>query len=350
MAPFYKLGPHLRAPLSDEARAWARNCPYLKALDDPTLLDVAAPGAITSFRLFMGNGDQQWKSQTGAQAAQRVIDKLAGRHPTYIEGANETGYDDVAGYTAWMADFTSYAHAHGYKVAGFSYGVGLPSENDFYYIADHGFAGVDLFSLHCYWYTSPPVDYYTALRYQYLTDKLQARSPGIAQPPFLITECGREYGGWAVNGQSAQQAVADFRQFDGIIQVASIGSGAFPLVAGAAAFTSNGPPDFSGFAIEPLAAILWPTQVAPRPCPQGCLPGTTCNQVTGVCDNNAPAPTIAGIPLPLAIAGGLGIAALGYMLIQSIGGGGNETVYGVSDIQVIDANSPIPPGYFRVDL
>lgn len=347
MAPFLSLGPHLRGAKSDASRAWARNCHYVKALDDPTLLDDAPAGAITSFRLYMGNGDQQWQTRTGAQCAELVISKLQGRHPTFIEGANEVAAlgdsQQTAAYIAWMHDFTNYAHDHGQAVAGFSYSEGRPSENDFLQIARAGFAGVDAFALHCYWFEAGPTELYHANRYRYLTDLLQTQIPGLPQPPFLITECGREYGGWKNNGQTPQQAVDDFLTYDRIIS-ASQAHAPFEIVLGAAAYTTNGFPgqfnDFQNFDIQPLAPILWPGTPAPNPTP---VPNPNPNPIP------TPIPTIAGIPLPLAIVGGLAIGALVYALIDG-SGGGSETIFGASDVQVIGADQPIPPGYFQVDL
>jgi hypothetical protein len=404
MATFAKLGGHLR--LWDMAgQCWVTNCPTVKSLDVPAYLDIAG-GRLTVFRHYTGTGNPQWQNNTPQAYLNAVITALQGRHPTYIEGPNESGLDGdgsvgptTQAFAAWTTQYTQAAHAAGYQVAGFSFSTGTPSAAQWAYLRSQGWCGVDAIAMHCYWAGQGfTTDY--ALRFATLWQ------PG--DPPILITECGRDcvdnlagqcpsncgnLCGWDGSLQgpiSIQQYLGELQQYDRILQ-------GYPYVLAAHVFTNGGCPDFCSFEIDTVGQALWGTQCAPPPppptgctsdsqcaigyhCVNGtcvCLSDTDCQNafgpasrcIQGACVQSAggcsgpadctafgpnyaciqgqclPVVSSSGISPTLILAGLFAGLAIGGAIYYIVTQGGTTQVIGAAEVRTIGANEPVPPGW-----
>jgi len=390
MATFAKLGGHLR--LWDNAgQCWATQTPTVKSLDVPAYLDLAG-GKLSVFRHYFGSQDV---NGGGASAADTVISALQGRHPSYIEGFNEVAQtlsSGLAQYVVWTRQFVDEAHAHGYKVAGFSWSTGNPGPADWAYCRSQGWAGVDAIAMHAYW-GNQGFTVYNALRFS------QLWQPG--DPPVIVSECGRDAveggaAGWMASGLTAQQYISELESYDQHLQQ-------YSYVLGAHVYTNGGCPDFCNFEIDPLATVLWGstcTPPPPPPPPGGCQndsqcsfgyhciggkcvctatadcqaafgPNTACIngacvQTAGGCQSPADCqylgpsytciggqcvsvqPPPPGINPVLLVAGLIAGVAIGGALYYVATQGGATQVIGAADVRTIPADQPVPPGYIVI--
>jgi len=190
-----------------EAQMLINGSDIVKVYHTAGWLDFVPPGKITVYRRYFSDDEQSNIGQvgSGAWAADRVLEALGGRRPTYVEGYNETPdlnagpggnpnwYNDLLNYIRFQTEFSDRIHASGtgIKVAGFSFSTGNPPGSahpldQWDLIAASGFSNVDAISIHEYW-GEQGFTGWNALRYRQVHNYL-----GGNHPPFIITECGRD--------------------------------------------------------------------------------------------------------------------------------------------------------------
>lgn len=156
---FAKLGPHVLASTS-LAMDWARAAPIVKQLDVTNALSAAPPGAITIFRKYYKFQDI---NRNGADVANEILAALGGFRPSYAELFNEWAQrlgNGLERHVEFTREAVDVLHRAGVAVAGFSFSTGQPEggfvpnfsgPDDWLYLRDQGFAGVDAIALHEYW-------------------------------------------------------------------------------------------------------------------------------------------------------------------------------------------------------
>lgn len=239
-----KLGPH-GILTTDAGLNWSIRAPIAKQVDRTDLLKAAGPNAIRIYRRYFPN---QPLSAPRDVAAQVIADLKGYRHPRlyiefYCEIYQRLG-QGLEEYVAWTRDATAYAHEHGILVAGFQFSTGQPEHEDWLYIKEQGYAGVDAIALHEYW-GGQGFTGWNALRYRKVHEWL-----GGDHPPFVITECGRDRveggnGGWHNDGVSADQYIAELLAYDASIQ-------ADPYVLGAVVYTVGPTDDWRAFEVDSI--------------------------------------------------------------------------------------------------
>ena len=368
---FNRLGPHVLHKTADALR-WAQQASIVKgALDAWDAFESAPAGAIRISRPLHDND----LSSDGETAGNQIIAKLGGKRPDYVEIWNEGetfaqslsgaggGPYSFADRIAQMARATQVLHRAGIRVAGFSFGVGWPGAgyggdaNDWQYIAENGFCGVDAIALHEYWgpdVTSEAV----ALRHR----RLHAITGG-SHPPVIITECGRDAveggpQGWQApgSGVSASKYFSELQRYD-----QAIGSDS-NYVIGGTVFTAgadcHGSPTgcWEWFDTDPLTTLIVGSAGGgtPPPPPPGCPAGYT--MVNGICVPVIPGPlpqpssTIVG----MLIGGAIAVMAVSLVAIDLAGITASVQVQlpGGRTVNVplveLPEGSPIPPGYRRI--
>lgn len=238
---FAKLGPHVQFETSP-AMDWARVAPIVKELDTTNALRAAPPGAITIFRKYY---EFQDINRSGADVANEILGALGGFHPSYVELFNETKQrvgDGLERHVEFTREAVDVLHRAGVAVAGFSFSTGQPEggfvpnfsgTDDWLYLRDQGFAGVDSVAIHEYW-GHQGFTLWNALRHRKVHEWL-----GGQHPPFVITECGRDAveggaAGWLASGISAEQYLQELVAYDYAIQQDPYMIGGTPFTAGAA--------------------------------------------------------------------------------------------------------------------
>jgi hypothetical protein len=179
-----KTGPHIQHA-TDPARQWARVAPIVKCVDYPELLDEVPPGAITIFRASEMNEPEK-DTITPSDFLARIISRLAGRRPDYIESQNEWRSHILGGFLKrlpWETEFVGLAHAAGYKACGINWPWGSYDQAEVQALKAANYCGLDAIGLHEY--GPHPFDGWSVLRYRKFHEWA-----GRDHPPILITEAG----------------------------------------------------------------------------------------------------------------------------------------------------------------
>ncbi len=264
----YKLGPHIQRS-SPSAAEWARKAWIVKSMDDVDMLRLARPRAITIFRKYY---EFQDTARNGAEVAAEIVEKLHGFVPSYIELYNEheaylqTGLENHVRFTR---EATDYLHARGYKVLGFSFNVGGPEMQDWVYLRQQRYAGVDAIGLHQYWANKGFTEW-RALRHRLVHQWTEGD-----HPPFVISECGRdaivEEGatgrGWRAQGVMDEQYAEELEQYDAELCKDDYVIGGTVFTAGPYAgwldFSTDGLSERFGYGDTPLQ--IWTPDPTPQP-------------------------------------------------------------------------------------
>lgn len=265
-----KLGPHIQRS-SPSAAEWARKAWIVKSMDDVDMLRLARPGAITIYRRYYEHQDT---SRNGAEVAAEIVEKLHGFVPTFIELYNEheaylqTGLENHVRFTR---EATDYLHARGCKVLGFSFNVGGPEMQDWVYLRQQRYAGVDAIGLHEYW-ANQGFTQWRALRHRLVHQWTEGD-----HPPFVISECGRdaivEEGatgrGWRAQGVMDEQYAEELEQYDAELCKDDYVIGGTVFTAGPydgwLDFSTDGLSERFSYGDTPLS--VWTPQPAPVPTP-----------------------------------------------------------------------------------
>lgn len=228
-----KLGPH-GILTTDAAIQWSRRAPITKSLDRVGLLQQAQPGAITIFRGYFTPAEQDRADPDFT--FDRIMERLQGFVPTYTELNNEWRQRLIWGLASHV-EFTRACvkrfHAVGIRVAGFSFSTGQPEMEDWLYLQEQDFAGVDVVAIHEYWNGKTGyLSGWNALRYRKIHDIL-----GGKHPPWLVTECGAdavEQGkpGWRLCGISGEQYIKQLLAYNAELEKDSYVLGATPFTSG----------------------------------------------------------------------------------------------------------------------
>jgi len=368
-----KLGPHIQLQ-SSPSYEWARVAPIVKQMDGTNFLQAAPAGAVTIFRKYYQTQDI---FRPGGDMANEIMAALGGFRPTYVELYNEpdhtwgTQLDRLINFTA---EATAALHGYGLLVAGFSFSTGNPEDGDWLYIQANGFAGVDALAVHEYWGNQGFTEW-NALRHRRIHNIL-----GGNHPPFVITECGRDAveggaPGWIASGVSAEQYLGELAQYDQKLSEDS-------YVIGGTVFTCAPSPTWANFDMDQLVPAIIGTEPPPTRyrCSNGvCYPDANgayasladcqaacqappqryrCVNGDCVADDNGPYGSFAecqaacgGAPPPAthistSLLLGLAMGAIGAgILLAEYLGVQPEIELTVSDVQEIDADAPLPPGY-----
>ncbi len=241
-----KLGPHIILPTS-AAKAWAAHAPIYKRL--------GAPAPIT--RVYWPDGEQNARIASMA-VDQTVADIAAVTQPgQWVEVFNEVAQRQGAGleqHADFMAAIVPKLHAHGLKVAGFSFSVGNPGlaafgdMDDAQYLYNRQFCGVDAIAMHCYFGANQDANGAWNRAYAFRYRAFHDAVPTC--PPILITECGVDAvpggaRGWKASGLTGAQYLDLLMAFDAEIQKDD-------YVIAACAFTSGPTVDWASFDMDGL--------------------------------------------------------------------------------------------------
>ena len=216
--------------------AWARVTPIVKQAFGVGALRVAPDGAVKICRPIW-----HLRTDSGVEAAREILRQYDawGYRPPITEFWNEGDEigqrlgNGLERRVELMAEAVQVFHANNLQVAGFSFSVGNPEAEDWQYVREHGFAGVDYLAVHEYW--GPDVNStWNPLRHRRVHSWL-----GGVHPPFVITECGRDaveggQPGWLRCGISAEQYLTELIAYDYAIQQDPYVIGATVFTAGAA--------------------------------------------------------------------------------------------------------------------
>jgi len=258
---FAKLGPHVLAPTSP-AMDWSRAAPIVKHTFGVDALREAPAGALKICRPIW-----HLRTDSGVEAAREILRQYDawGYRPPITEFWNEgdeIGQHLGAGLERRVeltAEVVQVFHTNNLQVAGFSFSVGNPDEDDWQYVKSQGFAGVDCLAVHEYWGTKVN-NLETALRHRKVHEWL-----GGVHPPFVITECGRDWipgetsvGGWLAQGISAEQYLTELIAYDyALLQD--------PYVIGATVFTAGGGANWRYFDVDTLVPAILGTGTIAEP-------------------------------------------------------------------------------------
>lgn len=254
------IGPHIIIR-TDAALAWARRAPIVKVIGDPFALRQAQAGAITIFRSFFTQSEQD--AFNIGMILDRTFVQLDSFRPTYIELFNEHAVrlsERLADHMALVKAAVPQIHAYGSKVAAFSFPVGCPEADDWLYIRDHNFGDADAIALHEYWAKQGFSDW-TALRHRRVHEWLNGH-----HPPFIITECGRDavrqeggdkQPGWKLQGVSSEDYAAELRAYNAQIEKDA-------YVIGATVFTAGPTGDWDNFSTDEISHLIPSDSVAPQ--------------------------------------------------------------------------------------
>lgn len=246
------IGPHV-ITRTDAALEWARRAPIVKVIGDQYVLRQARPGAITIFRAFFTQAEQD-QFDVG-MVLDRTFVQLDNFRPTYIELFNEHAVrlsERLADHVALVKAAIPRVHAYGSKVAAFSFPVGCPEPEDWWYLRDHNFGDADAIALHQYWAKQGFSDW-TALRHRRVHEWLNGH-----HPQFIITECGRDavvqeggdkQPGWKLQGVSPEDYAAELRAYD-----AEISKDGY--VIGATVFTAGPTHDWNNFSTDEISHLI----------------------------------------------------------------------------------------------
>lgn len=244
-----KLGPHLQTvPTSQVALAWAARAPIVKAIDSPTVLRHAQPGAIKVFRRYF---KAQPLTDPGVYVRE-IVEALGGYNDPnlYVELLNECYQDgpDLTRYCEWTAQATEQLHWWGLKVCGFGFSTGNPTiyPDAWQYLKGQNYAGVDAIGLHQYWDgRSRLLTDWNALRH-----RLVHGWTGGVHPLFIITECGADAvdggpSGWKLCGITGDQYVLQLAHFEAELERDD-------YVLGATVFGASPAHDWTAFSTDDL--------------------------------------------------------------------------------------------------
>lgn len=346
-----KLGPHAITPTA-AGYLWAGRANITKQAFGVYVLRSAQSGAITVCRPI-----HALRTDSGAEAARdilRRLDSWGGYQPSYVELWNENEAGQRLGQglerrVQLTAEAVQILHAAGIRVAGFSFSTGVPEPDDWAYIRANGFCGVDAIALHEYW-GNQGFSTWNALRYRRVHDWL-----GGSHPPFIVTECGRDAveggaPGWRISGISGEAYVNELLAYD-----AHLSADAYVL--GATVFTTGGfDTGWGNFDVDELVGLIIGT--GPPPTRYSCVDGicvpdpggpyATLAQCQAACV--PPGQATAGFPWALFV--GLGMGAVGAAVLLSEYLGVTPEIemhlrpgYRLTDVQEIDEDQPVPPGY-----
>jgi hypothetical protein len=338
-----KIGPGAQTK-STEALRWASVAPCVKAVNAYDLLVAAKqanPSCVTVYRHYFG--DQRVRN--GAEVADIVIN-AAPNNVDYYEMYNEWKqflYEGLADHVTMMRQFADRCHQRGKKCVGFNFSVYNPRPEDWQYVADQGFANVDVLGVHEYW-GGIGFQANTALRHRQVPGWIGYRS----HPPFFITECGRDAVddhqgcsgncGWEAQVASASQYANEIYLYDIELRKDSDVDYAFVFGAGPTSDWVQKGFDTDHITEEHILP-MYDQQV------QNCPSGYYLNNQTGLCEPYPVTIPKATLPLGIALAaGGLALAA-GYFIGDMLGGDEVEGEYVEVPIEEFDEDEPLPPGY-----
>jgi hypothetical protein len=123
---------------------------------------------------------------------------------TAFEGFNEIADSDAAAYCAFEAKRLDLMHSGGFRSVVGNFSVGTPDIPtwDIYRPMLDAMRDGDACGLHEYW---PPFDSWHIGRWQHV--------PELANVPIVVTECGREAGGWKQSAGSEDAYLSELRNY-----------------------------------------------------------------------------------------------------------------------------------------
>jgi hypothetical protein len=269
-----KLGPHVLFGTAI-ANGWAARAPIMKAIDDRDAIRLAAAAGVP-IRIFRHYFPEQDVNRDGAAVAAEILDALGDAPATHIELFNETAQrlgEGLERHLKLTSEARAFLHIQrrGLALIGFSFSTGQPQDEDWLYLWQHGFGGVQTIGLHEYW---GPGLVGNKTRHRFVHTLL-----GGGHPPFLITECGRDAAGETRIGWRQQLTGTEYLQ-----ELATFAADIeeLPYVLGATVFTAGanygqGPQEWDSFDCDPLGLDVFDLSLPkapedPNPMPETVIP------------------------------------------------------------------------------
>lgn len=203
------LGPHI-VKVTQPGILWSQHVPLYKRL--------GAPAPIT--RVYWDDPTQN--SRIADMSVDETVNDIleVTQENQWVEVFNEVAQRQGLGleqHADFMAAIVPILHSHNRLVIGFNFSVGNPGlaeygdKDDFQYLYNRSFCGVDAIGYHAYW-GPKGLDEPYALRYRVMHRAVPSH------PPFILTECGRDaveggQSGWKASGLSADEYLNELTLF-----------------------------------------------------------------------------------------------------------------------------------------